>query len=56
MIDDVLDYSGDNKATGKNVGDDLAELEKICAYLMHMALRTNSSLKLDRLSNFRVAA
>ncbi|MEO7727937.1 MAG: octaprenyl diphosphate synthase [Burkholderiales bacterium] len=25
LIDDVLDYSGDNKATGKNVGDDLAE-------------------------------
>lgn len=25
LIDDVLDYSGDNQATGKNVGDDLAE-------------------------------
>lgn len=25
LIDDVLDYSGDNKATGKNVGDDLGE-------------------------------
>jgi octaprenyl-diphosphate synthase len=25
LIDDVLDYSGDNNATGKNVGDDLAE-------------------------------
>jgi octaprenyl-diphosphate synthase len=25
LIDDVLDYSGDNKDTGKNVGDDLAE-------------------------------
>jgi octaprenyl-diphosphate synthase len=25
LIDDVLDYSGDNKATGKNVGADLAE-------------------------------
>ena len=25
LIDDVLDYSGDNHATGKNVGDDLAE-------------------------------
>ena len=25
LIDDVLDYSGDNAATGKNVGDDLAE-------------------------------
>ncbi len=25
LIDDVLDYSGDNTATGKNVGDDLAE-------------------------------
>ncbi len=25
LIDDVLDYSGNNKATGKNVGDDLAE-------------------------------
>ncbi|MFA7242434.1 MAG: octaprenyl diphosphate synthase [Sulfuricellaceae bacterium] len=25
LIDDVLDYSGDNKETGKNVGDDLAE-------------------------------
>ena len=25
LIDDVLDYSGDNKATGKNIGDDLAE-------------------------------
>ena len=25
LIDDVLDYSGDNKTTGKNVGDDLAE-------------------------------
>src|SRR6185295_4300429 len=25
LIDDVLDYSGENKATGKNVGDDLAE-------------------------------
>ena len=25
LIDDVLDYSGDHKATGKNVGDDLAE-------------------------------
>jgi octaprenyl-diphosphate synthase len=25
LVDDVLDYSGDNKATGKNVGDDLAE-------------------------------
>jgi octaprenyl-diphosphate synthase len=25
LIDDVLDYSGDNHVTGKNVGDDLAE-------------------------------
>jgi octaprenyl-diphosphate synthase len=25
LIDDVLDYSGDNSTTGKNVGDDLAE-------------------------------
>ena len=25
LIDDVLDYSGDNQQTGKNVGDDLAE-------------------------------
>ncbi|MGQ9685306.1 MAG: octaprenyl diphosphate synthase [Thiobacillaceae bacterium] len=25
LIDDVLDYSGDRKTTGKNVGDDLAE-------------------------------
>ena len=25
LIDDVLDYSGDNRTTGKNVGDDLAE-------------------------------
>ena len=25
LIDDVLDYSGDNAVTGKNVGDDLAE-------------------------------
>jgi octaprenyl-diphosphate synthase len=25
LIDDVLDYSGDNQATGKNVGDDLGE-------------------------------
>ncbi|WP_124945895.1 octaprenyl diphosphate synthase [Sulfurirhabdus autotrophica] len=25
LIDDVLDYSGDNEETGKNVGDDLAE-------------------------------
>lgn len=25
LIDDVLDYSGDNQNTGKNVGDDLAE-------------------------------
>jgi octaprenyl-diphosphate synthase len=25
LIDDVLDYSGDNHETGKNVGDDLAE-------------------------------
>lgn len=25
LIDDVLDYSGDNSETGKNVGDDLAE-------------------------------
>ncbi|MCS6786482.1 MAG: octaprenyl diphosphate synthase [Thiobacillaceae bacterium] len=25
LIDDVLDYSGDTAATGKNVGDDLAE-------------------------------
>ncbi|MBU0594187.1 MAG: octaprenyl diphosphate synthase [Gammaproteobacteria bacterium] len=25
LIDDVLDYSGDHQATGKNVGDDLAE-------------------------------
>jgi len=25
LIDDMLDYSGDNKTTGKNVGDDLAE-------------------------------
>ena len=25
LIDDVLDYSGDHAATGKNVGDDLAE-------------------------------
>jgi octaprenyl-diphosphate synthase len=25
LVDDVLDYSGDHAATGKNVGDDLAE-------------------------------
>ncbi len=25
LIDDVLDYSGDQKTTGKNIGDDLAE-------------------------------
>ncbi len=25
LIDDVLDYSGDSQATGKNVGDDLAQ-------------------------------
>lgn len=25
LVDDVLDYSGENAATGKNVGDDLAE-------------------------------
>lgn len=25
LIDDVLDYSGDHAATGKNIGDDLAE-------------------------------
>jgi octaprenyl-diphosphate synthase len=25
LIDDVLDYSGDHKTTGKNIGDDLAE-------------------------------
>jgi octaprenyl-diphosphate synthase len=35
LIDDVLDYSGDLKETGKNIGDDLAEgkptLPLICA-------------------------
>jgi octaprenyl-diphosphate synthase len=35
LIDDVLDYSGDHAATGKNLGDDLAEgkptLPLICA-------------------------
>ena len=25
LVDDVLDYSGDEQATGKNLGDDLAE-------------------------------
>lgn len=30
LIDDVLDYSGDESTTGKHLGDDLAEVSRRC--------------------------
>jgi octaprenyl-diphosphate synthase len=41
LIDDVLDYSGDNQDTGKNLGDDLAE-GKPTLPLIH-AMRTGNA-------------
>jgi octaprenyl-diphosphate synthase len=42
LIDDVLDYSGDNQVTGKNVGDDLAE-GKPTLPLLHVIRHGNAS-------------
>ena len=39
LIDDVLDYSGDRRAIGKNLGDDLAE-GKMTLPLIHACARS----------------
>ncbi|MGQ0653958.1 MAG: polyprenyl synthetase family protein [Betaproteobacteria bacterium] len=46
LIDDVLDYSGDETATGKSLGDDLAE-GKPTLPLIH-AMRTGSAAHAER--------
>lgn len=49
LIDDVLDYQGDNKKLGKNIGDDLAE-GKPTLPLIH-ALREGNSQQRELLRN-----
>jgi len=41
LIDDVLDYSGDNQDTGKNLGDDLAEGKPTLPLIYAMQTGTN---------------
>jgi octaprenyl-diphosphate synthase len=45
LVDDVLDYSGDAKAIGKNVGDDLAEGKPTLPLIY--AMRTGTSAQAD---------
>lgn len=45
LIDDVLDYSGDNQDTGKNLGDDLAEGKPTLPLIY--AMRTGTAAEAD---------
>lgn len=48
LIDDLLDYQGDAKAMGKNVGDDLAEGKPTLPLIQAMAAGTPEQAKLIR--------
>lgn len=48
VIDDVLDYSGDNDVTGKNVGDDLAEGKATLPLIYAMRQGTAAEAQLIR--------
>jgi len=48
LIDDVLDYNGDAKALGKNVGDDLAEGKPTLPLIHAMENGTDEDAKLIR--------
>lgn len=48
LIDDVLDYSGDNAVTGKNVGDDLAEGKTTLPLIYAMKHGTRAQSQLVR--------
>ena len=50
LIDDVLDYSGDLDATGKNLGDDLAEGKPTLPLIRAMAAGTAAESALIRLA------
>lgn len=48
LVDDVLDYSGDSAAMGKNVGDDLAEGKTTLPLIHAMAQGSNTERDLIR--------
>ena len=48
LIDDVLDYSGDNQDTGKNLGDDLAEGKPTLPLIYAMQAGTTEQANLIR--------
>ena len=48
LQDDLLDYGGDTKAMGKNVGDDLAEGKPTLPLIQAMAVGTDDEAKLIR--------
>ncbi|WP_458525957.1 octaprenyl diphosphate synthase [Onishia taeanensis] len=48
LVDDLLDYQGDAKAMGKNVGDDLAEGKPTLPLIQAMAQGTPEQAKLIR--------
>ena len=48
LIDDVLDYSGDNQDTGKNLGDDLAEGKPTLPLIYAMQTGTTEQANLIR--------
>lgn len=50
LIDDVLDYSGDNQDTGKNLGDDLAEGKPTLPLIYAMQVGTAEQANLIRRS------
>ncbi len=48
LVDDALDYSGDSKALGKNVGDDLAEGKPTLPLIAALQKATESEQKILR--------
>ncbi|MAY71718.1 MAG: octaprenyl diphosphate synthase, partial [Halomonas sp.] len=48
LVDDLLDYEGDAKAMGKNVGDDLAEGKPTLPLIQAMAAGTPDQTRLVR--------
>ena len=48
LIDDVLDYSGDHEAIGKNLGDDLADGKPTLPLIRAMQVGTHADAELIR--------